>query len=194
MATILKVSVSSLLLSCLFCSCKSSRADRFLFEAPSGDKETEIVVPCAGPGFFTDSLVFRASALGESIDLSVSKGKAMSNARAYLAAAIQTTVRSVNDAYVNTRESNNEAQIEERFESIVREVVSQELKGIRVICERYFRAEEGKFKTYVAIELSATGLVKAYHQRLADNQRVSEEFDFERFRKSFAHGMQRSNN
>lgn len=172
-------------------SCRHSRIDRSA-QLPPGDKEVEIIVPCTGPGFFTDSLVFRASALGESIDLSIAKRKAMSNARTQLAADIQTTVRTVNDAYVNSIESSNEEQVSVRFEGFAREVVRQELKGIRVICERYFRTEEGKFKTYVAIELSAAGLVEAYYQRLASSQTANN--DFEQLKKLLSNEMHKSGN
>ena len=154
---------------------------------PTG--EVEIEVACSGPEYFTDGEVFRANSVGESIDLSVSKRKAMANARSELAASIQTTVKAVTDNYVNSSESNNEEQLEERFESLNREVVSQELRGMRKICERYFRTEDGKYKTYVAIELSAQDLVAAYHQRLQKIEGLQIDYDYEKFKKTFESEM-----
>ncbi len=151
--------------------------------------ETEIIIPCAGPEYFTDGKVFRANSVGESIDLTVAKRKAMTNARSELAASIQVTVKAVTDNYVHSSESNNKEQIEERFESLNREVVSQELRGIRKICERYFRTAEGKYKAYVAIELSAGDLVSAYHARLTAQQNLQIDYDYERFKSTFEQEM-----
>lgn len=150
---------------------------------PNG--EEEIIIPCSGPEYFTNGEVFRANSIGESIDLTVSKRKAMTNARSQLAASIQTTVKTVTDNYVKSSESNNQEAIEERFESLNREVVNQELKGIRKICERYYRTEDGKYKTYVAIELSAQDLVAAYHARLQNIQGVAIDLDYEKFKETF---------
>lgn len=168
----------------MFGACKTTKPTSTSTPAlPEG--EIEIVVACSGPEYFTDGEVFRANSVGESIDLSVSKRKAMTNARSQLAASIQTTVKAVTDNYVNSSESNNQEQVEERFESLNREVVSQELRGIRTICERYFKTPEGKYKTYVAIELSAQELVSAYHERLQNIQGLQIDYDYEKFKQTF---------
>lgn len=173
-------------------SCRSTKTTTTPPPAALPEGEVEIIVPCSGPEFFTDSEVFRANSVGESIDLSVSKRKAMTNARSQLAASIQTTVKAVTDNYVNSSESNNTEQVEERFESMNREVVSQELRGIRKICERYYRTPDGKYKTYVAIELSAGQLVDAYHQRLSSIQGLKIDYDYEKFKKTFEQEMLRN--
>lgn len=162
--------------------------------APSlPDGEVEIEIACSGPEYFTDGEVFRANSVGESIDLSVSKRKAMSNARSQLASSIQITVKTVTDNYVKSAENNNDEQLEERFESLNREVVNQELRGIRKICERHFKTPEGKYKTYVAIELSAQELVSAYHERLKNIQGLEVDYDYEKFKQTFETEMLKLN-
>lgn len=182
-----------LILVAIGSSCRSTKSSTIRDEPSLPAGEVEIIIPCSGPEYFTDGEVFRANSIGESIDLSVSKRKAMSNARSQLAASIQTTVKSVTDNYVNSSEANNKEQLEERFESLNREVVSQELKGIRKICERYFQTPEGKYKTYVAIELSAQELVTAYHQRLENIKGLNIDYDYENFRKTFEAEMLKNN-
>ena len=103
-------------------------------KAPKG--ETEVTVPCSGPDFFTTTKYFRANSIGESQDQVTSKKKALANARAELAASIQTTVKAVTDNYTNSREMNNKEQVEERFEQLNREIVDQKLTGIKTICEK----------------------------------------------------------
>jgi hypothetical protein len=175
----------AILLLIIISSCRSTHTPTTAQQPTFPEGEVEIIVPCSGPEFFTDQEVFRANSIGESIDLSVSKRKAMTNARSQLAASIQTTVKAVTDNYVNSRENNNDENIEERFESLNREVVNQELKGIRKICERYFRTPEGKYKTYVAIELSAQELVSAYHSRLQNIKGMVIDDDYEKLKEAF---------
>ena len=66
-------------------------------KVPKG--ETEVSVPCSGSDFFTTNKFFRANSIGESQDQVTSKKKALANARAELAASIQTTVKAVTDNY-----------------------------------------------------------------------------------------------
>lgn len=156
---------------------------------PKGEEEVNI--PCSGPDYFTSNKVFRANSLGESQDLVTSKKKALTNARNDLAQAISTTVKTVTDNYVNSREMNNKEDVEERFESLNREVVDQTLTGIRTICEKQVKTSSGAFKTYIAIELSADELVKQYNERLSKDERLKIDYDYEKFKETFDKEMEK---
>lgn len=153
--------------------------------------ETEVNVPCSGPDFFTTNKFFRANSIGESQDQVTSKKKALTNARNELAQAIQTTVKTVTDNYVNSREMNNKEEVEERFESLNREVVDQTLSGIRTICEKLMKTEQGAYKTYIAIELSADELVSKYNERLSKDDRLKIDYDYEKFKETFDKEMEK---
>lgn len=152
-------------------------------KAPKG--ETEVVIPCSGADFFTTNKSFRANSIGESMDQVTAKKKALTNARNELAQAIQTTVKTVTDNYVNSREMNNKEQVEERFESLNREVVEQTLSGIRTICEKNMQTQQGTYKSYIAIELSADELVAKYNERLSKDDRLKIDYDYEKFKETF---------
>lgn len=156
--------------------------------------EVEVVVPCSGPDFFTTAKFFRANSIGESQDQVTSKKKALANARAELAASIQTTVKAVTDNYVNSREMNNKEQVEERFEQLNREVVDQRLTGVKIICEKLMRTGSATYKTYVAIELSADDLVAAYNEKLSKDERLKIDYDYEKFKDTFDKEMEKMGN
>jgi hypothetical protein len=168
--------------------CKSKKGT----QTPKG--EVEVSVPCSGPDFFTTNKYFRANSIGESQDQVTSKKKALTNARNELAQAIQTTVKTVTDNYVNSREMNNKEEVEERFESLNREVVDQTLSGIRTICEKLMKTEQGTYKTYVAIELSADELVAKYNERLSKDERLKIDYDYEKFKETFDKEMEKMGN
>ena len=159
---------------------------------PTG--ETEVIVPCSGSEYFTTAEYFRSNSIGESQDQVTSKRKALTNARNELAQSIQTTVKTVTDNYVNSREFNNREELEERFESLNREVVDQTLAGIRTICEVLVRTEQGAYKTYIAIELSADELVSRYNERLSNDERLRIDYDYEKFKETFEAEMQKMAN
>jgi hypothetical protein len=167
-------------------NCKSKQ------KTPKG--ETEVSVPCSGSEFFTTNKYFRANSIGESQDQVTSKKKGLANARAELAASIQTTVKAVTDNYTNSREMNNKEQVEERFEQLNREIVDQKLTGGKTICEKLMKTSNGTYKTYVAIELSAEDLVATYNERLSKDDRLKIDYDYEKFKETFDKEMDKLGN
>ena len=115
----------------------------------------------------------------------------MANARAELAASIQTTVKAVTDNYTNSREMNNKEQVEERFEQLNREIVDQKLTGIKTICEKLMKTDQTTYKTYIAIELSADDLVATYNERLSKDDRLKIDYDYEKFKETFEKEMEK---
>lgn len=156
--------------------------------------EVEINIPCSGPDYFTSNKFFRANSLGESMDLVASKKKAMDNARAELAASIQSTVKTVTDNYLMSREYNNKEELEERFEQLNRTVVNQTLSGVKIICEKQVKTDKGNYKTYTAIELSASDIVSKYHESLSKDERLKIDYDYEKFKETFDKEMDKMGN
>lgn len=160
---------------------------------PIPETEVEVVIPCSGLDFFTNKNYFRANSIGESLDQVVSKKKALSNARADLASTVKILVESVVDNYVKSSELNNLEQVEERFEGLNREIIKEELVGIKIICEKLTKTTEGKFKTYIAIELSAQKLVDKFHERMMKDDLLMIDYDYEKFKDTFEKEMGKLN-
>lgn len=177
------VSFMILLAATLIVGCKGKE------KIPAGEKE--VLVPCSGSDYFTNAKFFRSNSIGESQDQVTSKKKALTNARNELAQAINTTVKTVTDNYVNSREMNNKEEIEERFESLNREVVDQTLSGVRTICEKLVKTQQNTYKTYVALELSADELVSKYNERLSKDERLKIDYDYEKFKETFEKEMEK---
>ncbi len=161
--------------------------------APDG--EVLITEYCAGPEYFSNNEVFRSSGLGESMDQQTARRKAMNDARGALASAISTTIKATTDNYVNSREFNNKEEVQERFESLTREVVNQELNGVKTICQKAVRVtSNNNFKYYVAIELSGQDILGAMNQRLSKDERLRIDYDYEQFKKTFEQEMNNFSN
>ncbi len=167
----------------VFAGCKSKQP------VPSGEKE--VIVPCSGPDYFTNSKVFRSNSVGESMNQETSKQKALTNARNELAQSINTTVKTVTDNYTNSRTAGTKEDLEQKFEQLNREVVDQTLQGVRTICEKLVQTKEGNYKTYIALELSSDDLVKAYNSRLSADDKLKIDYDYEKFKDTFNAEMEK---
>lgn len=168
-----------------FTACKNKKS------TPKKQGEVLLKQYCSGPDYFSNKKHFRANAIGESLDQMTARKKAMSNAKAKLASDINTTMKVVGDNYVKSSEFNNKEEVLERFEENSRTVVNQSLTGVKTICEEVTKTPEGKFKYYVAIELSGDDLVGKYQERLAKDENLKVDYNYEKFKETFEKEMEK---
>ena len=83
--------------------------------------------------------------MGLSTDMSIAKKKAMTEARAESATAINAKVKSVTDSYVSSYQQDENDESKSRYQSLTRTVVEQELSSTRVICEKTMKTPAGKY-------------------------------------------------
>ncbi len=174
--------------------CKSKKK---IAATPQTQPKGEVLISnyCAGEKeFMSTKKYFRASAVGESMDQMVSKKKGMSNVKGELAGLIQTTMKGVTDNYIKSSEANNVEGLEERFEGNTREVINQQLNGVRVICEKQTRTSEGNYKTYICVEVTAEDIVKGLGNRLSADKELKIDYDYEKFKKTFDEEMRKMEN
>lgn len=171
-----------------FTSCKSKKT------TPKKEGEVELVQYCSGPDYFSDKKAFRSNAVGESLDQMTARKKALSDAKAKLAGDIQTQMKVVGDNYVKSSEFNNKEEVLERFEENSRTVVNQSLSGTKTICEKFTKTPEGKYKCYIAIELSGEDLVTKYNETLSKNESLKIDYNYEKFKETFDKEMEKMEN
>jgi len=156
--------------------------------------EVEVESLCVGKKFESTSKALRFSAIGESKDQMTAKKKAISEARAGLAATINTTVKSVTDNYVKTTNLGARENITRVYESLLREVVNQNLYKAVVICERMTITKKGIYKYYVCLEQNSKDLIESMENALAVNEAVKASYDYKKFRQVFDAEMSKFGN
>ncbi len=184
------LAITGALLMFLVSACGSSQQATNIAE----EEEQLVTFYCDGPEYRSDAANFRSNAIGESRDQMVARKKAMSNAKAALAGQIQTVIKGATDNYINSREFNNVEEVEERFESLNREVINQQLNDVRTICQKHTRTKEGKYKTYVAVEMGTDALENALNDRLSKDQRLRVDYDYEKYKETFDKEMEKMEN
>ncbi len=148
-------------------------------------------LPCQGPKYTTDDKFFRSSQIGTSSDISLAKEKALTLAKQQLAATIQTKIKSVTDRYVNEREIGNQSDFSQKFENLTREVVDQTLIDIRTVCEQSTVLEDGRFRTFVALEINKETLKNGISERISRQDLIQLEYDKKKFEEIFDEEMRK---
>ena len=189
---LLKISSMFLLAGAVSFMVTSCGTTKKVTSQDSGEKE--VLTPCSGTEFQSNAKAFRYSAIGESMDQMTAKKKAMSEARAGLASAINTTVKAVTDNYVKSGNYNNKEELMKNYEGISREVVNQTLAGTIVICEKMMLTKAGNYKSYVCVELGSSEILQSLNNRMSNNEQLKVDYNYEKFKKTFNEEMNKTGN
>ena len=103
---------------------------------------------------------------------------------------ISTIMKAVGDNYVKSTEVNNVEEVLELFEENARTVINQQLSGAKSICDRMMVTQSGKYKYYIALELSGDNIVKDYYKSLSKNDKIMVDYNYEKFKETFEKEME----
>lgn len=152
-----------------------------------GDKL--INVPCSGEDFNTNKEYFRANMTSLSTDMSMAKSKALTLARGELATAVNAEMKRVLDSYRSSYQVGESEEMKGKTEDMIRTVVSQQLSDTKIICEKMMKTEDGKYRSYVAIEMAKGSILKGINDQLKNDDKIRTDFEYEKFKKVFEEEM-----
>ena len=70
-------------------------------------------------------------------------------------------------------EVNNKEEVLERFEENARTLINEKLNGVKPICDHVMQVSAtGKYKYYIALELSGDELVQDYYNSLTKSESI----------------------
>lgn len=183
---LLSIFITTIAFSVMVTSCKSSKQ---VGEKPEG--EQLIQQYCTGSDYRSNEEFQKASGVGESMDQSVAKKKALANARGELAQSIKVSVSGALDNFNISREKNNTEDLEERFVELSEQVYKQNLTGSHIICDKMVKTEDKNYKSYIAIELSLNDVVKAIDQGLSEDDKARIDYDYEKFKEEYEKALKK---
>ena len=182
------IAIATLAVSFIIAGCNNTKSI-----TPSEAGEIEIVELCSGDGYLPDSKHFRASATGTSVQRETAKKIARANAENKLGRSISVTLSALTDNSVTSMSFNNQEEATSVFKEHARSTVKQELRGAITICEKLTQKPDGTYSSYIAIELSGEGIAQAYNERLAKDERIMAEYNYENFKETFEAEMNKLN-
>lgn len=145
-------------------------------------------MPCTKEGH-SDNKFFRASSMATSTDLQLSKEKALLLAKQRLVTLIQSTTKSVTDRYINERGFSNVSEVESKFENMTREVANQTLSNIVVTCEKSSIMDDGKYNSFIAIEVDRDDIKNGLDRKLSNDKKLQIDYDKKKFEEIFDQEM-----
>src|SRR6187455_3224820 len=105
-------------------------------QKPFGSKVKE---PFQGNAYESNAKFWRASGKGVSSQDNIAKGKADIDAKATLGGQINTTMKQVADQYLGQTENEKAADVADKFQSLVRQVMNTDMADLRKVGEqKYF--------------------------------------------------------
>jgi hypothetical protein len=148
----------------------------------------EITIPCADKGQ-SDAEFFRASNVGKSSDMAMSREKALTLTKARLASLIGSKIKSVTERYANEMDAGGASEFSQTFENMTRDVVNQQLADVTIICEKTFEAEGGGYETFMALEVSKDVIYNGIDKGISRDKKLEVMYDREKFREKFDEEM-----
>lgn len=135
--------------------------------------------PCTGEAYTTNATFFRASATGQSSDVTASKKKALSAARNALSGQIQTKANQALSSQSQLGEAERNA-----FRNLIQRTTLQEGAHLKVICEDS-QQKGGRFHTQLVVELSKAQVLNTLQQQIQADATLKGKFQADKFKAAF---------
>lgn len=146
-----------------FQSCKSTSL--------LGEKVKE---PFSGNKYESSARYFRAKGKGDSSDENIAKNKADLQAKKELAQQVETRMKVVTDQYLHENETASGSEINDKFQSLIREVTNTTIADLRKIGEEKYVNAEGKYTVYIAYEIHKRDMYRFLKRQAKLNAKLNE--------------------
>lgn len=147
----------------------------FLSACASGTLGKKVREPFQGNAYESNNRFFRATGKGESSQDNIARGKADIEAKAQLAGQVNTTMKQVADQYLGQTENENAADVADKFQSLVRQVMNTNIADLRKIGEKkYFNEKENKYTVFIAYEIKKNAMLRYMKKQAKVDQTVNE--------------------
>lgn len=155
---ILNLFIASLLVSCA--------------NGPFGQRVRE---PFRGSAYESNNRFFRGTGKGESSADNIARSKADIEAKAVLAGQVNTTMKQVSDQYLGQTQNDRAADVADKFQSLVREVMNTNIADLRKIGEeKYYDKKQNKYTVFIAYEIKKNAMFKFLKKQAKTNQQIDE--------------------
>jgi hypothetical protein len=131
--------------------------------------------PFQGNAYESNNRFFRGAGKGESAKDNIAKSKADLEAKAELAGQVNTTMKQVADEYTGQTENLDAADVAEKFQSLVRQVMNTNISDLRKIGEKkYFDKKENKYTVFIAYEIKKNAMFRFMKKQAKVDKSINE--------------------
>jgi len=139
---------------------------------PMGQKVKE---PFRGNAYESNNRFFRAIGKGVSSQDNIARGKADIEAKAQLAGQVNTTMKQVADQYLGQAENEKGADVADKFQSLVRQVMNTNLADLRKMGEeKYFNEKTNEYSVFIAYEIKKNAMLRFMKKQAKVDKTIDE--------------------
>lgn len=163
--SILRLGLPILVMATLaFTACKS--------KSPAGEK---VRMPFVGGKYESNNRFFRGTGTGVSVKQNIARSKSDLDAKNQLAGQVGTNIRAVTDQYLGQTDNGQAADVSDKFQGLVREVMSTEIGDLRKIGEEVRLNETSKeYTVYTAYEIKKNAMFRFMKKQARTNAKLNE--------------------
>jgi hypothetical protein len=141
-------------------------------QGPLGKKVKE---PFRGNAYESNNRFFRGTGKGQSVKDNIARGKADIEAKAQLAGQVNTTMKQVADQYLGQTENANAADVADKFQSLVRQVMNTDIADVRKIGEqKYFDEKQKQYTVFIAYEIKKNAMLRFLKKQAKVDKTIDE--------------------
>jgi hypothetical protein len=139
---------------------------------PFGKKVKE---PFQGNAYESNNRFFRGTGKGSSTLDNIARGKADIEAKAQLAGQVNTTMKQVADQYLGQTQNAQAADVGDKFQSLVRQVMNTDVSDLRKMGEKKFYNEKTKeYTVFIAYEIKKNAMFRFMKKQAKVDQTIDE--------------------
>lgn len=164
MRTVLALSAATLFLAMPACKGKQTTT-----------AGTKVEMPFTGNKYESNNRFFRGTGTGVSVKQNIARSKSDLEAKNQLAGQVGTNIRAVTDQYLGQTENANNAEVADKFQTLVREVMSTQIGDLRKIGEETRQNQETQeFTVYTAYEIKKNAMFRFMKKQAQLDQKLDE--------------------
>lgn len=135
---------------------------------------TKVEMPFTGSKYESNNRFFRGTGVGVSTAQNISRSKSDLDAKNQLAGQVGTNMRSVADQYLGETGNAQASEVADKFQSLVREVMSTQLADLRKIGEETRVNDAKEYTTYTAYEIKKAAMFRFMKKQARMNNKIDE--------------------
>ncbi len=146
-----------------------------VFSCASGPLGQRVKEPFRGKAYESNNRWFRGTGKGESSQDNIALGKADIAAKAQLAGQVNTTMKQVADQYLGQTENERAADVADKFQSLVRQVMNTEIADLRRMGqEKYFNKKTNTYTVFIAYEIKKNAMFRFMKEQARVDKTIDE--------------------
>ena len=141
----------------------------------SGPLGKQVKEPFQGNAYESNNRFWRGTGKGSSSQDNIARGKADIDAKSQLAGQVNTTMKQVADQYLGQTENAQAADVADKFQSLVRQLMNTQIADLRKMDEKKFYNEKTQeYTVFIAYEIKKNAMLRFMKKQAKVDKTIDE--------------------